>query len=568
MKLGEKVRMLGSAIFLTMLGVLACAAVVLAKSESFDVYNPTPYGTLLTIVKEWDDSKDQYQKRPDYIEVSYKVTVTYSDKDPEIMTDTVKLEAPDWSTTIRWPWGYPFEIPQSITMEVEEIGVPDGYTAEYSWDQISEDMGLGSGKGCMVTIKNTYTPPPAGDLSVKKIVSGEGADQEKEFEFTLNLTDSRGVPLEEEYPYMITTDESPVSEGVISDGGRFSLTHGQSFIVNGLPVGTEYSVKETETEDYKLESLPENAEGIISEDEAVVNVEFNNVYVPPKTSVTVKKEWNDNNDPERPGEILVQLYRKADGEGNSWESYGDPQTLNASMNWTYTWSELPKAGYTYTVKELRPAEEGENPEITIDSNGYMAADEGELVNADEQLYQVSYSEMTTDPSGDGQSITIVNQALWRLIKRSSSGTEENPVYLSGAEFTLTLSTDSGTELVYTGRSAEDGTVEWMKDGQPFTETFPDGNYTLKETKAPDGYIPGNEIKFQIISGVPAGMGTGNTGTWKEGVLTFYYDNAPAYKLPSTGGTGIYPYIVSGMLLLAVGTVMIIRKRRTQRYEDI
>jgi len=57
-----------------------------------------------------------------------------------------------------------------------------------------------------------------------------------------------------------------------------------------------------------------------------------NTYVGQKT-VTVNKVWNDNNNPARPAEIKVQLYKDDIAEGN-------PITLNAYNNWKYTWTGL------------------------------------------------------------------------------------------------------------------------------------------------------------------------------------------------------------------------------------
>ena len=76
-----------------------------------------------------------------------------------------------------------------------------------------------------------------------------------------------------------------------------------------------------------------------------------NSYTPGKTSVTVTKAWNDQNnqDGKRPNSINVQLYAND-------KEVGAPVALNETNNWTTTWGELPEkeAGKTivYTVKEV------------------------------------------------------------------------------------------------------------------------------------------------------------------------------------------------------------------------
>lgn len=69
------------------------------------------------------------------------------------------------------------------------------------------------------------------------------------------------------------------------------------------------------------------------------------------TNVTVKKSWSDYNNQfgTRPSEVKMTLYECRDN--GSWTSK-ETVTLNASNNWSYTWSKLPasKAGVTYTYK--------------------------------------------------------------------------------------------------------------------------------------------------------------------------------------------------------------------------
>jgi len=67
-----------------------------------------------------------------------------------------------------------------------------------------------------------------------------------------------------------------------------------------------------------------------------------------KTNVTVNKVWNDNNNPDRPSEIKVQLYKNHEAEGS-------PVVLNEDNNWRHTWHELSVA-YTWTADETEVPE--------------------------------------------------------------------------------------------------------------------------------------------------------------------------------------------------------------------
>ena len=93
-----------------------------------------------------------------------------------------------------------------------------------------------------------------GSLSVEKIVEGTGAQPEKVFTFTLQLTHNDGVQLKGKYPTTITTvndkGESTTVAGEplsVGENGQatFTLKHGQTLTINGIPEGTAYTVTET-----------------------------------------------------------------------------------------------------------------------------------------------------------------------------------------------------------------------------------------------------------------------------------------------------------------------------------
>lgn len=134
--------------------------------------------------------------------------------------------------------------------------------------------------------------------------------------------------------------------------------------VNLLANGKKVDSKKVTSADnwkYSFNNLPkyENGKSIsysVTED-AVPNYtttyqgnDITNEHTPGKTSVTVTKEWKDENDKygKRPQSIKVQLY--ANGVATDKEV-----TLSSANKWTYTWANLDikKAGrnISYTVKE-------------------------------------------------------------------------------------------------------------------------------------------------------------------------------------------------------------------------
>lgn len=122
--------------------------------------------------------------------------------------------------------------------------------------------------------------------------------------------------------------------------------------------------------------------------------------------------------------------------------------------------------------------------------------------------------------------------------------------LKGAKFTLTDS---------------DGKTSVYKETDPtstFTfENLSSGTYTLKESKAPDGYIASKDVTI-IISDDGSVKVTNNNGDWKSTLqndagnnqISLTVNNSNKTVFPSTGGTGIVRYmlIAGAFILIALG----------------
>lgn len=352
MKIREKIRKIGSMLPVLVLGILACATVAMAAgSVSHNIYG-SPYETGLTIEKRWVDDGHE-SKRPESITVRYKMTMVFSDStgktDTRIKEDNVVLsKANSWKENITWDYrnesslGFSYHLGRDLTVEVEEVDVPDGYTVEYDW---KNNVG--------VVVVNTYTGPVTGELSVKKTVSGDGADKTKKFDFTLNLTDGSGQALPDSYSYTIQNEDgSSAGTGSIGNGGTFSLSHGQTLQVTGLPEGSKYSVTEAKSEDYTSQITSGSDSGTIAADTPAAVV-FDNAYEekkPEKINISGTKTWKDDEDQAgiRPDSIEVKLWA-----GKTLEA---TQTVDESDGWTYRFDGLDKYDQqgreiTYTVTE-------------------------------------------------------------------------------------------------------------------------------------------------------------------------------------------------------------------------
>ena len=151
-----------------------------------------------------------------------------------------------------------------------------------------------------------------------------------------------------------------------------------------------------------------------------------------------------------------------------------------------------------------------------------------------------------------------------LIKTSVSGTK-----FDGAEFKLYKKNDKGEyelqKFAYTDESGKDQTRETIQvintDGsEAELKNLQSGQYYLEEVKAPEAcMLLADKIYFKQEKGkitltdkggnVLADSPTMWTLSGTDGKYTLTVKNEILYSLPSAGGTGIYLYMIGGMLLM-------------------
>ena len=201
-----------------------------------------------------------------------KLVVGNAQSAPNARTEfdiTVTLTAPAGVDLVGTVNRQPVQPTQTFTLEagesVEFIGLPEGTTyvvteADYSANGYAatfadDETGDGatadtatSANGTIVrsetgsvtaTVTNTKY---VGSLSVTKTTVGTGADQSKAFEFTLTLTGANGTNVNGTYD--VTGIDQPTLT-VENGAASFTLTHGQTITIDGIPAGTTYKVEET-----------------------------------------------------------------------------------------------------------------------------------------------------------------------------------------------------------------------------------------------------------------------------------------------------------------------------------
>lgn len=140
---------------------------------------------------------------------------------------------------------------------------------------------------------------------------------------------------------------------------------------------------------------------------------------------------------------------------------------------------------------------------------------------------------------------------------SGGGTDENPEYLSGAQFDLYASKQEGNETVIDeSRKLNEDAYVSNENGTFSLGKLPEGVYFLKETKAPDGYklltdpiritVTNNKVTVNGTSGAnPEDVQPNNDGTY-----TITVSNSTGQELPHTGGSGTTLFTFSGLAILA------------------
>lgn len=221
----------------------------------------------------------------------------------------------------------------------------------------------------------------------------------------------------------------------------------------------------------------------------------------------------------------------------------DYGTVTTKSNGQLTFENLIEGSYTLTE--------------TVAPDGYTElADPITFKVVKDEAGNLVITELSENPlvSLSGNQLTVLNRLQTIKIKKIDSATNKP---LDGAEFTLT---DGKTDFKYQ-----------IVDGFFVFENLPQGNYTLTETKAPDGYrkLPEaitftigkngevtftNNDKYLSDYQIVKSEGTDNNQ------ITFNVKNDSKAPLPSTGGPGTLLFTLIGVLAVtAAGVYLFYRK---------
>ena len=207
-----------------------------------------------------------------------------------------------------------------------------------------------------LVFKNVYTPAGAASvtLGAKKVLEGKDLEAGK-YSFVLKEGDKELETVKNAADGSVTF--APISYDE-SQVGTHKYTISE---VAGSEPGVTYDTTIQEVE-VKVEKVSATELKATASKEAK-DLVFTNKYTPAKTSVSVKKAWDDkdNQDGKRPGSVTVKLL--ADGQDT-----GKTLELNKDNNWSGNFTDLDvnKAGKAIVYSVVEVTVPGYNSEVTGD----------------------------------------------------------------------------------------------------------------------------------------------------------------------------------------------------------
>ena len=215
---------------------------------------------------------------------------------------------------------------------------------------------------------------------------------------------------------------------------------------------------------------------------------------PEKTSYTVEKVWDDDNNPDRPKKVTVKLYKvKEDG---GLEDLNKDIKLDI-YNWTYTWDKLPK--YVDDSKELivYTAREIDDDGNIIEESNKLADYTAHYLHSGNKT-TITNKKDTPPPSSDLTISGIVwnDKALDKTASSYNGKKDEQETGISGVKVMLHRiydGTDKG--VVATTYTDHDGKYSFTKDN--LDSRLPEDEKYIRGPKSMGAWV-GKYYSYYVI----------------------------------------------------------------------
>lgn len=416
-----------------------------------------------------------------------------------------------------------------------------------------------AGNAARVEFKNTCNVKNLRKLRITKKMNGLSTTDKFSFQVYLTGQNGQFIPYDGGYE-VIHKDGTSASregnpQGIISD-----IAPDETIVIDKILSGTEFRVNEIEPVNFNsryekpIKEVKEGScdVGTVTGSDGMIALEKDAHVIITNTlkvDLTVNKEWSDKNI--KHSSIYAGLY-KADGTPLKCVE------LNEDNQYRYVFGNVSSSDLVY---ELRPVTGNENAEFTINNNGYVKVEADKIIvakaNNTDTKYKVSYKK---EVSEDGTKITqtITNTKIvteLNLIKVEKNNKEH---LLKNAEFALYTANDDYT---YEESNLVTGNIKTDSNGRATVNELVPGKYVLKETKAPDGYsLSANVWQVLVNDNQSVEVKLNRVDVDKSNDGAFFIENIKLYSLPSTGGSGIYWYMIGGMVLMSTAAWILYKNK--------
>lgn len=373
-----------------------------------------------------------------------------------------------------------------------------------------------------------------------------------DYTFTITFTNIGGENLE----------TAPITKTI-------TLKNGESQIISGIPINTEYTITETTSDDSKLSGVTEannklfsfdgsqSISGIITSDKNTYDYEF--VFkntLKPIISIDITKEWKDLSGNSLtsniPDSITLQLQRRQGTDEFTAVTDYEIITLTSEQGWITKIENLDKY-VDYTQDSLV---EWEYRVVEIVTGVVIEAGD---INGD---FKVSYTKTNKIVDGvetDDLNYIVTNTYIPRTtIKVTKVDATDSNIKLADVEFKLEkLNDDDTIDTSFT-------TITKLTDSTGVLEfnDLHEGIYRLTETKTQNDYSLLKEPILIVInrSGGDCTINGENCIVDADNKISVMVSNRKKFLLPSTGGNGRTYMIIAGILLIWVAGLIYILKK--------
>ena len=439
------------------------------------------------------------------------------------------------------------------------VETSNGKVPEQTETYLAQSEEKTAGNAARVEFKNTCNAKNLNKLKITKQMNGLSTTDKFSFEVYLTGQNGQFIPYDGRYEVInkagkFLREGNASSQGIISD-----VAPDETIVIDQLLSGTEFKVNEIKPDDSKYKDPIKKVEdgscdrGTVTGSDGKIALEKDAHVIITNTlkvDLTVNKVWSDRGI--KHSSIYAGLY-KADGTASSYVE------LSENNKYSDVFRNVSSSDLVY---ELRPVTVNENAEFTINGKGYVKVEANNIIvakaNNTDTKYKVSYDEKAVSEDGTMITQTITNTKIvtnLNLIKVEKNNKEH---LLKNAKFALYTANDDYT---YKESNLVTDKIKTDSYGRATVNELVPGKYVLKETKAPDGYsLSANVWQVLVNDDQSVEVKLNGVPVEKSDDGAFVIENIKLYSLPSTGGSGIYWYMIGGMVLMSAAAWILYKNK--------